>query len=51
MIDFYSKITEVTAKEASHVLTCAYGIQPYAKDPEAIIKPTIEKSTDKDLPA
>jgi hypothetical protein len=47
VIDFYSKLREVTAKEASHMLACAYSIQPYAKDSEAVIKPPIENSTDK----
>lgn len=27
VIDFFAKLYEVTAKEASHLLACAYGIQ------------------------
>lgn len=51
VIDFYSKLIEVTAKEASHLLARAYAIQPYAKDSEAITPSTVEKPTDKNLPA
>lgn len=32
-IDFFSKLSEVSAKDASHLLACAYGIQPYSSDP------------------
>jgi hypothetical protein len=32
VIDFASKFFAVTAKEASHLLACAYGIQPYTAD-------------------
>ncbi len=32
VIDFASKLFAVTAKEASHLLACAYGIQPYTAD-------------------
>jgi hypothetical protein len=49
VIDFYSKLLEVTAKEASHLLACAYGIQPYAKDSEAVFQTPIEKPADKNL--
>ena len=31
-IDFFSKLNEVSAKDASHLLACAYGIQPYSSD-------------------
>lgn len=34
VIDLVAKLLEVTAKEASHLLACAYGIQPYSP-PEA----------------
>lgn len=33
VIDFFAKLYEVTAKEASHLLACAYGIQPYSSEP------------------
>jgi hypothetical protein len=29
VIDFCAKLYEVSAKEASHLVACAYGIQPY----------------------
>lgn len=29
MIDFIAKLWQVPAKEAAHLLACAYGIQPY----------------------
>jgi hypothetical protein len=29
VIDFFAKLHEVSAKEASHLLACAYGIAPY----------------------
>ncbi len=32
VIDFFSKLYEVPAKDASHLLACAYGIQPYTSD-------------------
>jgi len=32
VIDFFAKLFEVPAKEASHLLACAYGIQPYAQE-------------------
>jgi hypothetical protein len=32
VIDFTSKLFDTTAKEASHLLACAYGIQPYTAD-------------------
>jgi hypothetical protein len=31
VIDFFAKLYEVPAKEASHLLACAYGIQPYSQ--------------------
>jgi hypothetical protein len=31
-IDFTSKLFDLTAKEASHLIACAYGIQPYSAD-------------------
>ncbi len=51
VIDFYSKLVEITAKEASHLLACAYGIQPYAKDSEVVFQTPIEKPSDKNLMA
>lgn len=35
VIDFFSKLNEVSAKETSHLLACAYGIQPYSSEPVA----------------
>ncbi len=32
VIDFFAKLYEVPAKDASHLLACAYGIQPYTSD-------------------
>jgi hypothetical protein len=32
VIDFFAKLYEVPAKDASHLLACAYGIQPYSSD-------------------
>jgi len=32
VIDFCAKLYEVSAKEASHLLACAYGIQPYMRE-------------------
>jgi hypothetical protein len=32
VIDFFAKLYEVPAKDASHLLACAYGIQPYTFD-------------------
>lgn len=29
VIDFFARLNEVSAKEASHLLACAYGIAPY----------------------
>lgn len=34
-IDFFSKLNEVSAKDASHLLAYAYGIQPYSSGPPA----------------
>lgn len=31
-IDFFSKLHEVSAKDASHLLACAYGVQPYSSE-------------------
>jgi hypothetical protein len=31
-IDFFAKLHEVSAKETSHLLACAYGIQPYSSE-------------------
>ncbi len=31
VIDFFAKLFEVSAKEASHLLACAYGISPYTQ--------------------
>ncbi len=41
VIDFFSKLYEVPAKDASHLLACAYGIEPYAyEEPVGGIQPT-----------
>lgn len=32
VIDFFAKLYDVSAKEASHLLAYAYGIQPYAQE-------------------
>lgn len=30
VIDFFSKLNKVSSKDSSHLLACAYGIQPYS---------------------
>ncbi len=32
-IDFFARLNNVSAKEASHLLACAYGITPYSSEP------------------
>ena len=32
-IDFFARLNETSAKGASHLLACAYGIQPYCAGP------------------
>lgn len=32
VIDFFARLHEIPAKEASHFLACAYGIQPYSSE-------------------
>ena len=32
VIDFFARLNEATAKEASHLLACAYGIPPYNQE-------------------
>jgi hypothetical protein len=39
VIDLVAKIYEVPAKDASHLLACAYGIQPYSQEPVAKSQP------------
>lgn len=47
VIDFFAKLKEIPAKEASHLLACAYGIQPYSQvpvsQPETSENPVSEK--------
>ncbi len=47
VIDFFAKLYEVPAKEASHLLACAYGIQPYTQEigAEAATNQANEKPT------
>ncbi len=33
VIDFFSKLNQVSAKDTSHLLAYAYGIQPYSSEP------------------
>jgi len=40
VIDFFAKLYEVPAKEASHLLACAYGIQPYTQKPVNVFATT-----------
>ena len=40
-IDFFARLFDVSAKEASHLLACAYGIQPYAQE-DAPMEPSRE---------
>jgi hypothetical protein len=52
VIDFCAKLYEVSAKEASHLIACAYGIQPYGE--EVVVAdnnhPPNEKSFVEDAP-
>ena len=53
VIDFVGKFLEVTAKEASHLLACAYGIQPYSSEPveeNPIVEINLEKRIIEDKP-
>ena len=51
-IDFFARLNDVSAKDASHLLACAYGIQPYnsgpAPEPNGKPEPdeAIEKTAD-----
>ncbi len=45
VIDFVAKLFEVPAKEASHLLACAYGIQPYTQEPVAASAVTTAESS------
>ncbi len=36
VIDFFARLHEIPAKEASHLLACAYGIQPYTGEQTAL---------------
>lgn len=38
VIDFTQKLFEVAAKEAAHLIACAYGIQPYSSDNSGVSK-------------
>jgi hypothetical protein len=49
-IDFFAKLYEVPAKEASHLLACAYSIQPYSKEQVSKI-PAVKKTSPKATPA
>lgn len=37
VIDFFAKLYEVSAKEASHLLAYAYGIQPYTQQEDPVV--------------
>lgn len=50
VIDFVAKLFEVPAKEASHLLAYAYGIQPYSREPVSESK-TNEKVVSEKPPA
>lgn len=52
VIDFFAKLYEVSAKEASHLLACAYGIQPYTQEigTESATNQVNEKPVDEILP-
>ena len=46
VIDFFAKLYEVPAKEASHLLACVYGIQPYTQEPvtaSTVIAPKLDQ--------
>jgi hypothetical protein len=52
VIDFAAKLWEVPAKEASHLLACAYGIQPYSQAEQVGEIPSNEISvSEKPMPA
>lgn len=52
VIDFFSKLKEVPAKEASHLLACAYGIQPYSQEevPAPVAPALVESNGEVTLP-
>jgi hypothetical protein len=47
VIDFVAKLYEVPAKEASHFLACAYGIQPYSQETVSQSKPEENQVSEK----
>jgi hypothetical protein len=42
VIDFFARLHEISAKEASHFLACAYGIQPYTSEKTVAVSITAE---------
>ena len=54
VIDLFAKLYEVPAKEASHLLACAYGISPYSQsqvnEPPHSEKPISEKAPEAAAP-
>jgi len=50
-IDFFAKLNEVTAKEASHLLACAYGIQPYIQSAEDSENHSVKETVNENIPA
>lgn len=52
VIDLTSKLYEISAKEASHLIACAYGIQPYNQEVAAASESVpVKKSVNENLPA
>jgi hypothetical protein len=45
VIDLLARLYAVTAKEASHLLACAYGITPYGREPAAANENKPEEET------
>ncbi len=50
-IDFFAKLHEVPAKEASHLLACAYGIQPYSSSVQVGESQEVKQSASEKPPA
>ena len=50
VIDFCAKLYEVSAKEASHLIACAYGIQPYNQEMAVSESHPAKESTGEYLP-
>lgn len=50
VIDLFAKLYEVPAKEASHLLACVYGIQPYTPAEVEAVNQTVKPSATNNAP-